>query len=110
MGAYSLVAFPGSVRGVRNDTGWHATARIPAPLCVLVRGTIVNIGPMVYTNTYIFTYFYAQYFVLFTMVPRNSICVACFVLYAACVYIFEIRRDGSWPVFVATGYEFRETS
>ena len=31
------------------------------------------IGPMVYTKTYIFTCFYSQYFVLFTMVPRNSL-------------------------------------
>ena len=28
-------------------------------------------GPMVYTKTYIFTYFYSQDLVLFTMVPRN---------------------------------------
>ena len=38
----------------------------------LLRGTIVNTGPTVYTKTYIFTYFYLQYLVLFTMVPRNS--------------------------------------
>ena len=30
------------------------------------------IGPMVYTKTYIFTYFYQQYLALFTMAPRNS--------------------------------------
>ena len=27
---------------------------------------------MVYTKTYIFTHFYQQYLVLFTMAPRNS--------------------------------------
>ena len=30
------------------------------------------IGPTVQTKTYIFRYFYQQYLVLFTMVPRNS--------------------------------------
>ena len=29
--------------------------------------------PMVYTRTYTFTYFYSQYSVLFTMVPRNRV-------------------------------------
>ena len=28
---------------------------------------------MVHTKTYIFTYFYSQYLVLFTMVPRNTV-------------------------------------
>ena len=33
-------------------------------------GTIVIIGPMVHKKNCIFTYFYSQYVVLFTMVPR----------------------------------------
>ena len=30
------------------------------------------IGPMVYTKTYIITYFHSEYLVLFVMVRRNS--------------------------------------
>ena len=31
-----------------------------------------QIGPTVHTKTYIFTYFYQQYLVSFTMVPRDK--------------------------------------
>ena len=41
---------------------------------MLLRGDLELIGSMVYTKTYtgIFRYFYYQYLVLFTMVPRNT--------------------------------------
>ena len=41
----------------------------------LLRGTILDtlVGPRVYTETYIFRYFYEQYLVLFTMVPRKIV-------------------------------------
>ena len=42
---------------------------------LLLRGTMVKIGPIhrVHTKTYILAYFVSKYLVLFTVVPRNSI-------------------------------------
>ena len=40
-------------------------------------------GPTVHTYTYILPYFYQQYLVLFTMVPRNS-----------------VRSDSEWEIFL----------
>ena len=38
---------------------------------ILLRGTILNRTYGLHQNQHIFSYFYSQYLVLFTMVPRN---------------------------------------
>ena len=53
------------------------SARGTVAPCLLLRGAIVNtwylVGPMVHTKTYVLNYFYCEYLVLLTMVPRNSL-------------------------------------
>ena len=53
----------------------------------ITRGHIkYQVGPTVNTKTYIFTYFYWKYLVLFTMVPRNR------NTYAVTAFFPQVRR------------------
>ena len=44
------------------------------------------VGPTVHIKNYMYTYFYLQYLVLFTMVPRNIYIYIVLVLLASRVY------------------------
>ena len=48
---------------------------------------------MVHSKTYIFTYFYQQYMVLFTMVPRTKYLVPIYgMIMVVCTYVEYVRK------------------
>ena len=51
-------------------------------------------------KTYIFTCFYPQYLVLFTMVPRNSVIICSNIIFFVCSFVFVVVAAAAVVVVV----------